>query len=702
MLTIPGSLRSKILGGFAVVALAVGAAATYGALRIGELADEVPQLGAMSRDALLVSEINADMAKANLNMREYLASHRGEDLDEARRYVAEVRAGVETGLKQIADPARRDGVSGIRQKIDAFESGVARLQTLQNDRHALVNGDLMGSGTAMRVALSEMNDRLSVAGNFNLANNVARLQESVLLARIYKHRFLLSNAENDLARTQSELAEVNMGIEGLRPSLTSAGQSAGVAAFEAALKTYAASVSRIRDIISERNKVRTAILDELGTSVGASAAGIKQSAVASFEQRAAQAEAGATASQWRVKIAVGVGLLLALVLGGLLARSITRPVIAITGQMKDLAAGETDMDIEGKGRADEIGRMAEAVEVFRQNAIERKRLEAEAAIKAEEDAARTRNMETAIAGFQTAVDRVLASVDQNTKRMDMTAGDLGSIAERAKSEAAAAAGASEETSTTIQTVAAAAEELAASVNEISRQVQGATHVVRSATATTDRSVAEIEGLAQAAQRIGDVVGMIQGIAAQTNLLALNATIEAARAGESGRGFAVVASEVKTLAGQTAKATEEIAQQISGIQNSTRSAVDAIRQITAGMREIDQVTTAIAAAVEEQGVATREISQNVAMAAQGTEILASNVGSVATSIDQTNRSSVTVRGASGELAAGAGQLAEEIRNFFLALRNGPMDRRKENDPDYRGPERRADQSSGAMPSRRQAA
>jgi methyl-accepting chemotaxis protein len=211
--------------------------------------------------------------------------------------------------------------------------------------------------------------------------------------------------------------------------------------------------------------------------------------------------------------------------------------------------------------------------------------------------------------------------------------------------------------------------------------------VHTAGTVTARSESEIEGLVQAAQSISSVVDLIQAIAAQTNLLALNATIEAARAGEAGRGFAVVAQEVKSLAEQTAKATQEIAQHVQGIQTSTGNAVSSVKEVGVAMRRIDEVTTAIASAVEQQSAATREISQNVQMAASGSQTLSSSITTVASAINETNRSADHVLNASGNVSDAAERLAEEVREFFVRLRTGPLDRRKEDDPNYRGPDRR---------------
>ena len=284
----------------------------------------------------------------------------------------------------------------------------------------------------------------------------------------------------------------------------------------------------------------------------------------------------------------------------------------------------------------------------------------------------TNRMNGAIETFRASSQEILAAVDADAGVLRDTADMLTNVASHASAQAGSAAAASEDTASNVRTVAAAAEQLASSIHEIGRQVAQASQAVRAADTTIARSTSEIETLAAAGQRIGAVIDLIQAIAAQTNLLALNATIEAARAGEAGRGFAVVAQEVKSLAAQTAKATDEIAQQVLGIQTSTKGAVEAVKEIAAAMVNIDEVTARIAGAVEQQGTATNEISDNVQKAASGTQTLSSNISSVDGAISETSRSADQVLSASGSVAAQAQRMAIEVDRFFLQLRAGTAD------------------------------
>ena len=364
-----------------------------------------------------------------------------------------------------------------------------------------------------------------------------------------------------------------------------------------------------------------------------------------------------------------IGLVtLAVILFGLMVGSgVSRPVIGMTDAMGRLAGGDKSVDIPGVGRGDEVGRMAEAVKVFKDSMIKAEALAAEQAVEAERKEKRRVAVEGYIAGFDRVMTDVLRTVTAAAEELQRTAQAMSGTAEETSRQAGAVAAGAEEASANVQTVAAATEELSASIEEISRQMAQSNAVTNRAVDETEKTTVSVQSLSQAAQKIGDVVKLINAIAGQTNLLALNATIEAARAGDAGKGFAVVASEVKSLATQTAKATEDIASQVSAIQGATGGAVEAIRLISGTIGEVKTIATTIAAAVEEQGAATKEIARNVQQAAAGTAEVSSNIGGVTQAAGETGAAATQVLGSSRELARQGEVLRAEVGQFLANIR-----------------------------------
>ena len=368
-----------------------------------------------------------------------------------------------------------------------------------------------------------------------------------------------------------------------------------------------------------------------------------------------------------ILIALGAAVLFCIAIGCAMVSGISRPITAMVEAMKKLASGETSTAIPAQGRKDEVGAMAAAVQVFKDNMITASRLEAEQKAEQDRKEQRRKAVDTYIEDFDKSVGGMLEMVASASTELESTAKSMSSTAETAQQQSTAVAAASEQASTNVQTVASAAEELSSSISEISRQVAESTRITAQAVQETEKTNAQILGLADAAQRIGDVVKLINDIAGQTNLLALNATIEAARAGEAGKGFAVVASEVKSLAGQTAKATEEISAKIAEMQSATSLSVDAVQGIGHTIARINEIATTIASAVEEQGAATQEIARNVQQASAGTAEVSTNIVGVTKAANDTGAASTQVLGAAGELSKQSESLRTQVDTFLSKIR-----------------------------------
>ncbi|HEY3678697.1 MAG TPA: methyl-accepting chemotaxis protein [Bradyrhizobium sp.] len=379
-------------------------------------------------------------------------------------------------------------------------------------------------------------------------------------------------------------------------------------------------------------------------------------------------DAQVNALLWRLG-AIGAGLMALMgLVSWLIARDVLGALNRQKSRMQHIADGAIDQPVEETSRGDEIGRMAETLEVLRQTALTARSLQAEQVANKQQAETDKRQALIALADrFDASVGRLVGLMASGSTELETTAKSMTGTAERTNQRASVVGSAATEASTRVQTVAAAAEELSSSITEISRQVTQSAAITSRAVETARHTDTTVRALADGAQQIEHVAELISSIAEQTNLLALNATIEAARAGEAGRGFAVVAAEVKTLASQTADATKEIGTRIAQIQSATKEAVEAIQGITATIEEVSAIATTIGSAVEEQGAATAEIARNVTQTAQATKDVTANIGGVGAAANETGAAASLVLTAASNLSKQAEQLSGEVNTFLAGVR-----------------------------------
>jgi methyl-accepting chemotaxis protein len=366
-------------------------------------------------------------------------------------------------------------------------------------------------------------------------------------------------------------------------------------------------------------------------------------------------------------VIVGLAILLGAGVSFYVIRDVSAGIASIVEPMQALGQGRLEADVPHQGDKTEIGQMADALQIFKEALIAKRAADQAAAKDAEAKIERGRRVDGITRDFEQMIGNIVNNVSSASSQLEASAGSLSTTAARSQELSTTVAAASEEASTNVQSVASATEELSSSVNEISRQVQESARMASNAVGQARSTTERVGELSKAATRIGDVIELINTIAGQTNLLALNATIEAARAGEAGRGFAVVASEVKALAEQTAKATGEIGQQINGIQAATQDSVNAIKEISGTIEKLSEISSTIAAAVEEQGAATQEISRNVQQAAEGTQQVSSNIMDVQRGATDTGSASSQVLAAAKTLSSDSTRLKTEVSKFLTDVR-----------------------------------
>ncbi|MBO6757889.1 MAG: HAMP domain-containing protein [Roseibium sp.] len=661
------SIQQKLYAGFGAVLALTAALAIYVYSSAGSTAVSFSEYQSTARQ----SNTLADMTEAVLKARLAVMKYRTQDSPELAVSVKDSITKLLEDAGQIAGVGQTHGssetIADTIRAAEEYQNAFLEAVRLQEQRNGVVQQTLNPLGTDIRKNLGAIMTSAFNEGDPRSAHIAGQAQQHLLLARVYLEKYLLQNQEPQKARFHDEIMEAEKRVAALLNQTDGSRRFQLISEVKSQLATFRQSFAEASGLIEERNTLYSGTLDRIGPEILGKLDKLQESQVAVQYEVGPQLAEAFLSKQWMTAVVGGAVLLLGALISILLGRHMSGAIRSITDAMLRLADQDLSVSIPGQKRTDEIGSMAAAVKVFKDNMIEAETLRGEQAAEEERKRQRQVEIEKAIAAFDQEVSRVMKTVKGSSDELEGLAQSLSATAEETNVQSANVSAASEEASTNVQTVAAAAEEVASSINEISRQVQHSADMSKKAVSGANSTTERVQSLADAAQRIGEVLGLISDIAAQTNLLALNATIEAARAGEAGKGFAVVASEVKTLAEQTARATDEISLQIGSIQTETGETVTAISQISKLINEMESVAASIASAVEEQGAATSEIADNVQQAADGASEVSKNIVGVSEAAGQTGAASSQVLSAAETLSRDADSLQGEISSFLAKIR-----------------------------------
>ena len=658
------NVSTRISIGFGALILLSLALAGFGVLGLSNVADSIGKLVAISDNVVRAEQTARLIEVSRRGTNRYRI-----DADPASLTAMKDAEGRAAGLladaaKATISEARRTLYNGVADKLRAYtadrELFVRAIDTGFAERAKLyTGGDTMTAATtALTIASRNGTDAaLGIATD--------RLESAMLLVRVANWRFLatldpkgLATFRTNVEKATTALADVERLADGQTRPLVKPVRDA-LAAYVASFEPASAA---LLDAVNRQDNVMRPRLVAMQQQIDTALVSLTQA----FEATSAESRSDADRTIWLQIIVAGVSAAMGIVLALLIGRGIVRPITGMTSAMTKLAGGDHTVEVPARDNTDEIGAMARAVEVFKQEAIAKDALEAK---QVREQATQARRQEEigqlvgffgrSVGGVFTALSRASENMTQSSTALEQSASETGSQTTVVLSEV-------EQTAQTVQTVAAASQELSASIGEIGRQASESQRISTAAMRQSDEVVSKVAELRTAAEQIGTVVELISSIAGQTNLLALNATIEAARAGDAGKGFAVVASEVKSLAAQTAKATEQIGGQIGSIQAATVRAAEAIQGIASTVRQLNEIALAIAAAVVEQAAATQEIARSVELVSGNTANVAQSMERVKGAVTGNGETASEVRRTATTLSTESSTLSGEVKDFLAAL------------------------------------
>ncbi|HJE24298.1 MAG TPA: methyl-accepting chemotaxis protein [Methylorubrum populi] len=659
-------IRSRLYGGFAALVLLSCGMGAFSYAQLQSLDQTIAARGQFETAARNLYTVNGLADRLIGQANQYRMS-----LDPAS--AAGMTASL-TSMEQVSE--------GMIQRTPSAERRIAYQQLLAQatdlhkalptlidlvDRIREHRAGVFTNGDDLTKASGILVNQLRTSGDEAVIAQSMEIDRAMLLFRVMNWRFLATKDPKGRALSASAFKGAEATVAKLKEmDLTAANQKA-LKAVEDALQRLNKSFVAASQAIVESEVFFEDTLKPKAEAITATGLAVRGKLEIALQEGIAQSNAAMSTAGTIQLLMAGLVLALGAALAFLIARSIIRPVSGMTQAMNRLAAGETDIVVPSQDAVDELGQMARAVDVFRQNAVARTELEAEQVAQQSARQRRADRVDQLVRDFEQRVAASISIVTAAATELDVTARSMTQVAETTNGQAISSASAAEEATANAQTVAAAAEEMVASLSEIERRVSQSHEVANHAAQEAETTNTSMLHLSKAAERIGEAVTMISELAGQTNLLALNATIEAARAGEAGRGFAVVATEVKELAAQTARTTEAISSQVSAIQAASAQALDAIHQIGRTIVSVNDITASIAATVVEQTAATNEIARNASEAAHSTQDVSTSVAQVQALSSETGSAAQQVRMASAELATQSENVKRDVDNFLAAIR-----------------------------------
>jgi methyl-accepting chemotaxis protein len=674
------TLKTKIFAGFGVLTAGLAGLALFAVFSVTQVGQYFDEYRASARQSASAYQMSQDFLQARTAALQFLATGSDDAAAQVFAQIDELLADSDQRTALFAGSPFADAIASNEDRVRAYREGSAELETIvaaiaaADERAARHGADVSGALNGVMNS-SYQNDDVGAA------YHAARTLQAVQQARLQIDAFDRTGAQEAATAAGEALAEAREAFNELRRAATNPGHFGLIERASGGLDMFASAASTKLEQVPLRN-ARVVELGGLGARLDAAldeVAGALQAQQDTIGPRGVAAIGDIV----RNSTVTGIGLTLAgIAIALLLGLTVSSALRGFAGSLNAIAGGRTDVSIFGRGRRDEIGELAGAVERIQQNAIDAAQAEqrARAAREAAAEAQKAQLMREMADEFQQAVGGIVEALAASAREMEQAAGTLTASAEETSLQAATVASASEQASANVQTVAAASEELSTSIDEISQQVSRSSDMSRQATTQAQDTVTEVSTMASRAEKVGDIVALIRSIAEQTNLLALNATIEAARAGEAGKGFAVVAAEVKNLADQTAKATVEISEQVDGIQSASAGSARSMEGIAGVIGELAGIATGIAAAVEEQGSATREIARNVQEASAGTMEVSEVIGGVREAAGSSSAASAQVLASARSLSQRADDLQGAVSRFLAALTDQRPDAQEETPAD----------------------